>query len=151
MPICELCSRNTAMLKRAKIEDAVLDVCEQCSKTGEILAAPNVIAPRFSNQRFEKKIYVDEIVAGFGKKIRDVRQKKEWDVKKLAEVLHTKESLMHKIESEKIKPDLELARKIEHVLGINLIEKMQEIEVEKTHRNDSSMTMANFIKVKKKK
>ncbi|MCK4859690.1 MAG: TIGR00270 family protein [Candidatus Omnitrophica bacterium] len=156
MPNCEMCGRGIGTLNRAKIEGAVLEVCDNCASKGEIIRTPDAITRGVARTGFahpprEVKIIEDEIVEGFGKVIHNARKSREWDLKKLAQVLHAKESLMHKIESGKIKPDLSFAHKIEHALGIHLVEKVKEDEVKSTASGSGGMTLADFVKVKKVK
>ena len=155
MPSCEMCGREHSTLMRAKIEGAILDVCDSCAMKGTIVDIPGMAGIRnamTTRPEREIKIVVDEVVSGFGKIIRDARTKKEWDVKKLAEVLHAKESLMHKIENEKIKPDMELAHKIEHALHVHIIQKGDSGEDAKEAGSvKGAMTLGDFIKAKKAK
>lgn len=151
MPTCEMCGRGCPYLKRAKIEGAVLEVCDGCAGKGEIVRTANVSAHAFLKPAREQKIVEDEVVSGFGKIVCEARKKRGWDVKKMALVLHAKESLMHKIEAGKIKPDLSFARKIEHVLGVRLVGKVEESEVEGEVPDSGGMTLADFVKVKKVK
>lgn len=155
MPSCELCGREYSTLMRAKVEGAVLNVCNSCAMKGTIVDIPGMSGIRNAQATLpvrEMKIAVDEIVSGFGKIIRDARAKKEWDVKKFAEVLHAKESLMHKIENEKIKPDMELAHRIEHALHVNIIQKSDSGEdVKGAGGVNGGMMLGDFIKVKKAK
>ena len=92
------------------------------------------------------------VASGFGKIIHNARKEREWDVKKLSLVLHAKESLMHKIEAGKIKPDLSFAQRIEHALGVKLVEKVEEDdEVKRESSGSGGMTLADFVKVKRVK
>ncbi len=156
MPNCDMCGKGVGVLKRAKIEGAALDVCDSCAEKGEIIRTP-YSARRGSRRSVqparEVKVIEDEVVAGYGKIIHNARKRHEWDVKKLSEVLHAKESLMHKIEAGKIKPDLSFAHKIEHALGVKLVEKVEDDgdEVRSDSTRSGGMTLADFIKVKKVK
>ncbi len=154
MSSCELCGREYSTLMHAKIEGAILDVCSSCAMKGKIVDIPGMSGIRNALATLperEIKIAVDEVVSGFGKIIRDARAKKEWDVKKLAEVLHAKESLMHKIENEKIKPDMEFAHRIEHALHVHIIQKSDSGEdVKGASGAKDGMTLGDFVKVKKR-
>ncbi len=156
MPNCEMCGRGVGVLKRAKIEGAVLDVCDGCAVKGEIIRTPYAAGRGFqrSVQPAREKVVVEyEVVSGFGKVIHNARKRREWDVKKLSLVLHAKESLMHKIEAGKIKPDLSFAQRIEHALGVKIVEKVEEDEDDGKSAGSGrgGMTLADFVKVKKVK
>ena len=156
MPNCEMCGRGVGVLKRAKIEGAILDVCDVCAAKGEVIRTPYVGGQRGVRtvQPAREKVVVEyEVASGFGKIIHNARKEREWDVKKLSLVLHAKESLMHKIEAGKIKPDLSFAQRIEHALGVKLVEKVVEDEddVKSAGSGRGGMTLADFVKVKKVK
>ncbi len=151
MPTCEMCGRGCPYLRRAKIEGAVLEVCDGCAQKGEIVRTANVSAHAFLKPAREQKVVEDEVVFGFGKIVCEARKKRGWDVKKMALVLHAKESLMHKIEAGKIKPDLSFARKIEHALGVRLVGKVEDDKVEDEVADSGGMTLGDFVKVKKVK
>ncbi len=156
MPNCEMCGRGVGVLKRAKIEGAVLDVCDGCAVKGEVIRTPYAGGQRSGGTMRparEVKVVEYEVVSGFGKVIHNARKGREWDVKKLSLVLHAKETLMHKIEAGKIKPDLSFAQRIEHALGVKLVEKVEEDEDDGKSAGSSrgGMTLADFVKVKKVK
>ena len=156
MPNCDMCGRGAGVLKRAKIEGAVLDVCDGCAGKGEIIRIPYGGGRSFQRSvqpAREVKVVEYELASGFGKIIHNARKVREWDVKKLSVVLHAKESLMHKIEAGKIKPDLSFAQRIEHALGIKLVEKVEEDDddVKNAGSGRGGMTLADFVKVKKVK
>ncbi len=64
----------------------------------------------------------DFLVEGFGQAIKRARDQRQWHQRELAQKLNEKESIISKIETGKFEPDAKLARKLEKLLGIKLIE-----------------------------
>ncbi|NJL44455.1 MAG: multiprotein-bridging factor 1 family protein [Nitrosarchaeum sp.] len=62
------------------------------------------------------------LVPGFGEKVKAARERRGLRQEELAQRLRMKESVLHKVETGNFEPDLVLARRIEHVLGIRILE-----------------------------
>ena len=95
----------------------------------------------------------EEIIEGFGKIIRDAREKTQLPLMVIAERIKEKESYLHSIEHEQLMPTLEVARKLEKELNIKLIEKIQNA-ISTTvlpKKGFVEPTLADMIETKKKK
>jgi uncharacterized protein (TIGR00270 family) len=75
-----------------------------------------------------------------------------------AKKLNLRLSMLHQIESEHFKPDVETAKRLEHALHINIIEEISNEDLEKKpqiHPNNqlksNSFTLGDMIKVRRKK
>jgi putative transcription factor len=68
-----------------------------------------------------------------------------------ARFLNEKESVAQKWESGSLSPDIRLARKLEKILGINLVERVEEKKVELKSVESGEMTLADMVKVRKRK
>ena len=64
-----------------------------------------------------------EVIEDYHKVIRDAREKKGWSREDLGEHIYEKVSVINRLESGKMVPDLKLARKLEKSLKITLLEK----------------------------
>ena len=131
---CEMCGISTA-LYRAVIEDTEMVVCKDCGNYGKILgqaksseqkampsikrlqvlktAVPNVVVD---------KSPVELIVDDCSLIVRRERERMGLTQKEFASMLNEKESIIHKIETGTIEPDIKLARKLEKTLKIKLVE-----------------------------
>ena len=78
--------------------------------------------PRFEDEKLDLGL---EIVPDYGKIIRKGREAKGLTVKELAMKIFEKESLLHRLENQSIKPSDELIRKLEKQLGIGLKKKTE--------------------------
>lgn len=152
MPACDLCGKGMERLLRAELEGAELNVCEGCGKYGTLLGKveekKEVILPK-------KKIAVKEeveerVVFGFSDKLRRIRDKKGMKQEEFAEFLNEKWSVVQKWERGSLKPKIEMARKLEKILGVNLVERIKEGKVELKEVKSGELTLADMIKVRKR-
>ena len=148
---CEMCGKETE-LYTASIEGVTMKVCPRCAGHGKILRKP---APE-PKKIWKKKIsapaepeveLVEAIVDDYAKKIRDARTKAGMTQKEFAKKINEKESLLHKMETKSFKPSMPLAKKLEKILHIKLIEQREEekITMPKTGKS-GTLTIGDLIK-----
>jgi putative transcription factor len=153
--LCEMCSKGTATVK-VDLEGAKLNVCDACSRYGKIIG--RVQAPvKQSSKPFasapvmKKSEKIQVIKTDYYISIRKAREKLGINQEEFAKRLMEKESMLHKIESGHMKPDLELARKLERALKIELVEEV-EIEPSGHHadkdKKSEGLTLGDLIKLK---
>ena len=145
---CELCGKKSELF-RAKIEGTIVDVCEKCSKFGEIIER---VIKEEENKIVKKKIreeIIEEIRKGYGAIIKNAREKLGLTQEELARKINEKESLIHKLENELVEPSLKLAEKLEKFLKIKLIEIYSD-ENKYIKNNDEKLTIGDLLNVKPK-
>lgn len=149
MAACEMCG-NPGKIK-AKVEGVELDVCQKCSKHGEI----RDYSKGFSKP--QKRIYFRteeaqlKLVNSFSEILLKARQKKGWTQEEFAKNLNERESIIAKWEQGGMKPRIDVAKRLEKVLGVKLVEEESAdsgIKVERTRSEE--FTLGDFIKVKKR-
>lgn len=148
MAECEMCGENVPRLIKARIESAVMMVCEKCLKYGTPVekkretpktvvlptqparprpqpvskpAASKTVSRRESDREMEDTFLID----GFGEAIKSARERIGWTQDDLAKKIMEKKNVLSSIERGALMPDLKTARKLEKTLGIKLIEKVQ--------------------------
>ncbi|MCI0503638.1 multiprotein-bridging factor 1 family protein [Candidatus Micrarchaeota archaeon] len=124
---CDICGKSPV---RAQIllEGARLLACGNCMRGGKVLH-------RFDDEgaQLEKPMSAspvesaEEIAENYGKMIKAAREKSGLPLAVIAERTREKESYLHAIEHERLIPTIEVARKLEHELGIRLVEKTQSV------------------------
>lgn len=125
---CEICGRKGAHAI-IEVEGAKLKVCGSCAygkkilyrldDTGEAREGPE-------KQRAQPKLEeTEEIVEGYGKIIKNAREKIGLSRSVVAEKINEKESYLERIERGELTPTFTVAKKLEKELGIKLIEKVQ--------------------------
>ena len=142
---CEICgSQIWGKPRKALVEGATLIVCEECAKhssqtmplTGARrggrpsvgLPLPRERRPQPKSVKPSKDVRGEDyiIVEGFGGLIKRFREQKGWTQEELAFKIGEKASFVGKLETEKVYPSFDVARKLEHVLGVKLISRMAE-------------------------
>ncbi len=124
---CDICGANHVKAQ-ILLEGAKLLACSRCMKGGKVIhyfreddsgpLKPVSAKPLPANAATD-----EEIVENWGEIIRKARQKKGWTIEQLASQIMEKGNYMHAIESGRIMPTLETAKKLEKELKIRLVEK----------------------------
>lgn len=157
MPTCDMCGKEARLIK-AKIEGTVLDVCPNCARFGEVIARPapifskNILAPRQATPVRRRREIVQVIVENYGQKIKEARERKGLTQEQFAGRLNEKESIIQKMESEHFKPSIKLARKLERVLHVRLVEEYSEsgeIPIPTAKSKTDGFTLGDFVKDKR--
>ena len=150
MANCEICGQETELI-RAEIEGMDMSVCRNCAKFGQIKEIPRI---KRTPEKFIKKpvrsaphLEVNEsIVSDYAQKIRKARERLGLKQEDFAKKINEKESLLHKMETGSFEPSLPLARKLEKILNIKLIEKVEEKEVSFSREPSEGMTIGDLMK-----
>ncbi len=146
---CEICGRQVSdNPKKAKIEGSVMIVCDECAKLGKIQKAPPKPKFRKSNkpkknkttkQNYSKDEPKEELV------------EENLSREELGQKIYEKVSVINRIESGKMIPDIRLTKKLENALNITLIENVEELDLSKYTGNPSQgRTLGNVVKIKKR-
>ncbi|MBW3019638.1 multiprotein-bridging factor 1 family protein [Candidatus Woesearchaeota archaeon] len=141
---CDLCGKDT-QLCRAIVEGTELNVCASCAKMGKLMSRPQ---SRFAKRTMPATETIEILISGFGKKIRDARERKGLTQKEFAAMLNEKESIIQKIENETFKPTIEKAKRFEKILGIKLIGEEEATPVKMAKDKSGPLTIGDLIKVK---
>lgn len=144
---CEMCGAEEAGFF-ILVEGAKLHVCGKCAKHGKLLSAP---LPLQKRRPFVSKEGTErDIVADFGRRIKEAREKMRIERKVLAELVNEKESFLERIEAEKTIPNETLAVKLERALGIKLFEEIKQEHVDIGKGKRGELTLGDVVVVKKK-
>lgn len=142
---CEVCGRKIyGKPHKAIIEGATLTVCSKCAEHGKIVREEERIPrktyrqskpkPRKPRRRKTPQLSVEgtlELVDDFAVKIRQGREKQDLSQVDLGRKIKEKVSVLKKLETGKMPPDNQLAKKLEHTLKINLLVPASEKKVPK--------------------
>jgi putative transcription factor len=123
---CEICGKKVEKPVKTKIESSVMLTCNECSKFGKVQREPPKArkpGPVKRSPRFREPS--EEVLEDYNIIIRESREKKGWTREELAEKIYEKASVINRIESGKMVPDIKLARKLERTLDVKLIEKIE--------------------------
>lgn len=114
---CELCGKDLPLVN-ATIEGVDMQVCVSCSKMGFVKKA----AP----PKQERIVLVDMVVVNAGPLIKAERERRGMRQIDLAKMLQIKDSLLHNIETGNLKLEMSLARKIQDILGVELVKQFRQ-------------------------
>jgi putative transcription factor len=159
---CEICGKVIKNEKpiKTKIDGAIFDVCEDCAKFGKVQKTPPkpkiAVKSRTKNVNVEEKKtpkYVfkdepkDELVEEFNLIIKEKRENRGLSREQLARKINEKSSVISRVESGKMIPDIKLAKKFENALKITLIEKIGEFDLkDSVNSKNNKPTLGDFIK-----
>jgi putative transcription factor len=156
--ICDLCGKESEDSYKAVIEGTEMNVCANCARFGRVVSKKTAPVKQEKHPEFERRIekpseITDSVIPGFYKKIRERREQMNLTQEDFAKILSIKESMLHKIETGDFIPAIELARKIEHVLKIKIVERVEEKpeHVSGQKNSGNAMTIGDMIKIKEKK
>ncbi|MDO5860450.1 multiprotein bridging factor aMBF1 [Methanobrevibacter sp.] len=161
---CEICGKPVPEHNpiRAKIEGSVMVVCKECSKLGKIQKAPP--KPRYLKQDKSKRPKTtrnrsytrndepsEELIEDFEFKVRKARESKNWSREELGKRINERVSVITRIETGKMTPDVKLTKKLEKALDIKLLEKVNNVDLNQFISSSSGeRTLGNIMKIKRK-
>ncbi|MBI2670955.1 TIGR00270 family protein [Candidatus Woesearchaeota archaeon] len=153
MIACEMCGSNKN-LTEAIVEGVMLTVCENCARFGKVVEV-KIIGESYSKTHVQKNNLRPEvlydIVNDYSNKIKGARETMGLKQEELALKISERASEIHNLESGKLKPSFQLARKLEKFLNIKLIEQIVEDKLSKINFKDKNITIGDVIKLKKSK
>lgn len=169
---CEICGKHiSGKPLRVKIEGSVFEcVCNDCAKLGNVQKPPassrfkkntksqkNNQGQNRSKGGMSQRVYtrddgpMDEIVEDYDIIVKQAREAKGLSREQLGQKIYEKVSVINRIESGKMEPDLKLAKKLEKTLNITLIEKYSEMDLEAFKSSASGVnTLGSIVKIKRR-
>lgn len=163
---CEVCGHQIfGEPVRAVIEGANLNVCSKCAKLSsgywepkaEPKMRPKRVVQRQPTVSFAKRPQRPavtesvELVDNVGQLVREARREREMSHEDLGRKISEKVSLLRKIESGKMVPDLALAERLEHALKITLRVPATEPKIQQSMSSKpSGTTLGDIIQFKMK-
>jgi putative transcription factor len=146
MAACELCGKDTQLF-RALVEGSELNICSGCGKFGKMLQKPVLRVAKAAVQKAPEPSEV--VVSDYAQKIRSARERSGMTQKEFALKLNEKESVLHKLENGLYVPPISLARKLEKLLKVKLVEVEQEEKAETGKKASGPLTIGDIINLKK--
>lgn len=147
---CDLCGRVEENLKRVLIESVELNVCSACSKFGKVIGSVKKLAHKEPIKKIEdKEEKIELLVEDYAGIIKKKRESMGLTQKDFASKINEKETTIHKIETGTLEPSLQLARKLEKLLGVKLVEGYSEKHEAFKQKKYEMFTLGDFIKIKK--
>ena len=128
---CEVCGSPTKTAFSIEVDGAILRVCQNCSRLGRPVhvgppgrrPAPPVRAS--AARGIEVELDIDP---GYALTVRRAREKLGLTQEALGRMINVKPSVIHHVETGKMKPDMILARTLMHSLKVNLLVPSSELD-----------------------
>lgn len=140
MAECEICGKKAVM--KAKIEEAVLNVCSSCAQLGQKI---EVVKER---KKPALTIDVPAINPDFSRIIKNARERMQLTREQLANKINEKASSIERVEKG-MRPDAALTKKLERFLKIKLVGYSEAAANIKDIKMDE-LTLGDVAKVRKK-
>ena len=156
---CETCGKPIREGKKVKLEGSIVITCADCAAYGTVVGdvkreEKKVVKPS-PQVKAEVKLSVPEeteaLVEDYNVRIRTAREKRQMKQEDLAKVLNEPVSVIHRVESGRFEPGDALLKKLEHHLGIRLIEKTGGLASLIKRGDSKDLTFGDVVVVKKKK
>ena len=148
MATCEMCGYDRELVD-AIVEGATMSVCLECSKFGHVIPINQPVVDKKMTMIKEDESVdaIDIVVEDYSDKIKKAREKKGITQEELAKSIAEKESVVHQLESAKLKPNFKLANKLEVFLNITLIDNVEtKLKKDKNvNFKDSTVTIGDLI------
>lgn len=145
MTVCEMCGKALPLFV-AIVEGAEVQVCANCGKFGNVLRKP--VAKAVPKKVIQEVI--ETVVEDYAERVRKAREKLGKTQKEFALMLTEKESVVQHIESGTMAPSIEMARKLEKLLKIQLVEQEKQEVVEKNSKPSGPLTIGDLLASKLK-
>ncbi|MEB3861101.1 MAG: multiprotein bridging factor aMBF1 [Desulfurococcales archaeon] len=150
---CEVCgSEIRGPAYRAEVDGVEMTLCPSCyyklSKSGRARLVRRRSERRVRRPR-RPRIEMYDIVGDYDERIRSAREAKGWSTAVLAQKLRISESMLKKIESGKMKPTIDLARRMEKLLGIELLVPTEFEDEEYTAPPPGGLTLGDIVVVRR--
>ncbi len=147
---CEMCGKQ-AELFTAVVEGIQMMVCANCGRFGKVLR--KIQPPAASRPALAKRepVPVEQVVSDYAQKIKAAREKRGLTQEDFAKLVTVKESLIHKMETGQFEPPIDMARKMEKVLHIILVEVREEGAAAPAQKGEKSegLTIGDIMNLKR--
>jgi len=158
---CEICGGYIEVGKRVRVEGAIVTACDRCAGYGEVVAVVRKPKPRLKRgvgKGKEKQVteedeikFEEELIEHYPQVIKSERESLNLKQEELAKKINEPASLIHRIESGRMEPTTEVARKLERVLRIKLIKKVKDMEFKETKAEKGGLTLGDLVVVRDKR
>jgi len=161
---CELCgSPIVGKAYKITIEGVSLTVCEKCYRKQSAKAqeksareereAKPAAQPRPKRTQPKIKHEVEfEVVEDYAQRIREARERSGISLLALSQKVMEKETVLKRVEQGRLRPSIDLARRLEKALGIKLLEPVVDESRESSMKIESEdeITLGDIVNIRKK-
>lgn len=149
---CNCCGKEFPRLNPTRIEGAIIEVCERCSRFGtkvEISVSKAIgYTPIKNTMKITELDNLNlELIPEYGRLIAKIRESKGLTRYDFAKKINEKESIVKRIEDQEFEPDEELIKRIENFLDIHLRERVDGTILRQREKRRINLTVGDVIEV----
>lgn len=157
---CEVCGKAiTGKPLEVKIEGSLMRTCSGCARFGTEEKGWSRLPQRGSGSRWapqpsrkprpEPREKIIEVVEDYHEVVRRAREMRGLNREDFAKIMNEKASVIVRLESRNLVPDEKLARKLERLLDVKLLQVQDETLPEAQREKRGELTIGDVTKVKK--
>lgn len=141
-----MCGRQESLVT-AEVESVEMKVCQNCASFGTVRRRADAVHIPQKKMHTDPALRVNHNYAAI---LRQARERKGLSQEDFAKSLQERESVVAKWEQGKMQPSVDIARRLEKMLGVSLVVEdiEQSFEKEKSGGTDG-FTLGDFIKKRK--
>jgi putative transcription factor len=145
--VCESCFRRVSERQKASSSKATMQIEAPVKKEKAGQTEKKLTRKTTSTQKIDY-----EVIDNYAEVIKRAREKLGWTTQALANRVMESENVIKRIEQGKLRPTIELARKLEKVLGIKLLQPVTPDEEGIIMEGGrAELTLGDLAKIKEKK
>ena len=151
---CEVCGKKIDKPYIVRIEGTEMKTCRECAKFGvehktwSRFPKKSTLPRKTQKRKFRPKIAREisfEVVENYSEIIRGIREKLGLSREDFGKKINEKASVIARLETGKMIPDIKLAKKMEKIFGIKLLEKVEEEKISISTSGSAELTIGDII------
>ncbi len=166
---CEMCGKEVPRLRKVMVDGIPLEVCNECARFGQdavretpvdelpatgpaaVATPPARTLPARQGKRKDALSAGEmELAEDWSKRIIQGRRRKDMTQEELAKRLNEKKSVISRMETGEMRPSDSLVKKLEKVLEIKLMERVEfQLEPSKRQVGSGGVTLGDLIRMEK--
>jgi putative transcription factor len=139
LKVCSECARSSTPAPQTyEVQETVVNIFPKAIKVRHSLAPSRDITPTISEDM--------EVVKNYGGLVRSAREKIGLTHDELSRKIGVKVSVLQKVETSKMVPDQDTARKLEHALKIKLLQPVSKVPIEDEFKKPpTELTLGDMV------
>ena len=151
---CEVCGvQIRGPVYRALVDGVEMNLCPSCYYKLSRSGRARLVKRRAERKRITRvrrpRIEMYDLVSDYNDRIREAREARGLTTSVLAQKLRISESMLKKIEAGKMKPTIDLAKRIEKLLKIELLTPTEIEEEEYESPPPTGLTLGDIVVVRR--
>jgi uncharacterized protein (TIGR00270 family) len=130
MVTCEFCGKEVNSTVTVKVAGSTMQACFSCKGMGEVIEKQKLDPTHTFYKRKKQTEVALDVVSNYSSLLNSALAKKGLNIKQLARALNIRESTINKYFTNKMKPDVETAKKLGKYLDVYILEEAVQISAQ---------------------